>query len=417
MGKKAFVVPAIIVTAITVVTFLYWSNFNDNKRVLPENLQSARNHLVTQNYDSAILFAQTVINKAKNQNNIAYAENIIGYAWFYKGNMDSSYYHYANSIKASHKSDSVDLYVRANTYSNLGSVFEDLEIHEKAISYYKKSVEIYTELESPELAKQYYNIAFNQSKVNDIECVKSYYKALEVATQFENKYYEAICLNDLGILMLETSNYVAASEYFTMSLTSDYTMRDDEMKAFAHHGLGVAYVHLEELKNAKKELKIGIELYNKVNNKQFLLNAYRNLSKALAKEDNPQASEQALLKGIEYFSYASHTRDNIKVFQELSDIQYGLGKIKASNANKVRHYSEIEKYLDEKERASELAKKDQFDQTVAVQEAHYRNNSLFTHIKDELDWGLLVKLGCLLYFSFFLIVAERKLRWITVALA
>ncbi|MFY0625569.1 MAG: tetratricopeptide repeat protein [Reichenbachiella sp.] len=411
MGKKVLLYTCILATICG--TLYLWPT--DNNRNLPRDLEISRKHLSNQNFDTAISTARLVLESAKNKNNQAYAEAIIGYSYYILGDLDSSYIHYKNSLNFSNQSDSVDHLLKASTFNMLGAIFETKAIYKKSIQYYQSSIDIYESFDKPEIVKVYYNLAYNQSQINDIECVKSYYKALEYATQFENFYYETICLNDLGNLMLTTENYEAAIEYFTMSLKSEYTQGKDDIKSFAYQGLGEAYFLMENYIESEENLKKALSFKEKLDNKKYIFTAQLYLARLKKAQGDFHSSEDLYGKAIEYFPLADHNRENIAVFKELSAVQAELGKMDESNDSKVRHYAELEKYLDERERAAELARQDQFDATVAVSEAQYRKNNIFTFIKDEMNWVVFIKAGCILYMIFFLLVAEKKTRSVRMA--
>lgn len=386
MKKLIYIIP---ILAGLVVTLLIWNNPEDSRQ-LPKKLQEANDQLRTGNCESAKIIAAEVISDARNPNNIGFAENIIGYCWFIEGDLDSSYYHYVRSLNALNEADSTDYKLKAITYNMIGYIFEHLEEHNKAIEYMTKSVNILEEYPSKQIYHVYYNLAVNQSKVNDISCVKTFYKALEYATKYENSYFEMRCLKQLGNLMLETNNYDAAIEYYNNALLTDHAKKDSMLTSFCYQGLGEAYYHLNKQNLSEENLNKALRIKKKLKNQSFVFTSKLYLARLRQKQGRLEAAEKAYYEAIEFFPLADHTRENIAVYKELAKVQMELGKYDESSHSNYLHYEEIEKYLDEREKAAQLAKQDDFDVTVAAKESQFRNNSVREVFKDEFDWGLLM---------------------------
>jgi tetratricopeptide (TPR) repeat protein len=380
---------------------VYWLWPASSVRYLPQTLQQSNDLLYEGKYDSAMYYAREVVNSAKNQNNLAYAEAILGYCWYVKDNIDSSYYHYKRSLRASNKADSTDYYLKVSTLNQLGIVFQKYQIHKKAIEYFGRALKILEVYERPAIAIIYYNMAYNQRQINDIECVKSYYNALQYATKHKSPRYESLSLNALGNLMLETSNYESAIEYYKMALSTDFTNSSKKYTSFAFQGLGEANFHLDQIEESEKHLNEGLAIILQLEDKKYVFRSYQFLGRLYEKKGDSEQAEKYYLQAIEYFSLADHTRENIGIFRELSKVQQQLDKIEESSLNNMKHYQELEKYLDEKEKAAQLARQDLFEQTVAISESNFRKNMEWLTLKDEVNWHFLFFIStlCISYFT------------------
>ncbi len=391
--KKVF----IVLLALVSVSVLYVIWPNGPKRNLPATLQKSAGFLYSGNYDSSEVYARQVLTDARNLNNIAYANNIIGYCWFAKGNLDSSYHYYNESLHASNKSDSVDYELKIRTLMALGAIFENFQINKKAIQYYSSAVQLLEIYESKSIVRAYFNLAYNQSKINDIECVQSYYYALEYATKYKNDFYESLCLHDLGNLMLDTKNYESAIEYYNMSLVSVHTKNNKEDQAFAYQGIGEANFFMGNYDLAEKNLLKAEEIKKGLDNQKYRFSSHLFLARLNKEKGLLEKSENEYRIAIQYYPLNELNRQNIKVYKELSDVQLAQGKTQQSYETNVKHYAEVDRYLDEREKATQLAKQDQFDTTVAVTEAQYRIRDKWELLKEDLNWGLILKVGALLY--------------------
>lgn len=322
------------------------------KEHLPTQLEESKNLLYKGEYDSAIYFAHKIIETSKDLTNIAYANNIIGYSWYEKSNFDSAFFYYAEAIRLK-KNSTPNL--NASAYNMMGLIFEKKQTHETAIKYFQEAIGIYESEHSKRLPIVYYNLAYNQSQVDNIECIKSYYKALEYASEFKDEKYESYCLGDLGNLMLETSNYEAASEYFIESLDNDYAQNNPMRKAFALQGLGESEFFLKDYANAKVHALETLKLKTENNIEEHLFSTYFLLGRIYKETEDLIEAENNYKRALIYYPFNERNKKAVNVFKELSDVQFQMGKFNQSEYHNQLHFEELERIFDERKEAHQLS--------------------------------------------------------------
>ncbi|MCV9387080.1 tetratricopeptide repeat protein [Reichenbachiella ulvae] len=341
----------LIIVGIGMVTFKL-SPFSPQAN-LPESLNASKELLNKGQYDSAIFFAKRIIEISKNPVNLSYANSIIGYSWFELENLDSSYFYYTKAIENKEKSNPSLI---AGAYNMVGLIFEKKQTHGAAIKYFKEAIDIYEKANSKRLPVVYYNLAYNQSQSDNIDCIKSYYKALEYASKFEDLKYESYCLADLGNLMLETKNFEAAKEYFVESLDNEYAKNNPRRKAFALQGLGETEYFLKDYSSAKIHALEVLKLKRENNIEEHLFTSYYLLGRIYRDTDDLIEAENNLKRALIYYHNNKRNKKSVNVFKDLSDVQFKLGKTNQAEYHNQLHYEELERMLNERKEAYQLSK-------------------------------------------------------------
>ncbi|PIB34664.1 hypothetical protein BFP72_04185 [Reichenbachiella sp. 5M10] len=304
-------------------------------------------------YDSAIHYAQKILSFSTSPNNRAYAQSIIGYSWFMKKNYDSAYHYYTESLKSERN---VQTPLKASSLNMLGIIFEIKEAHPTAVHYFQKSISVYEPLNDPHLATVYYNLAYNQSQTNNIDCLDSYYKALSYASDFNNERIRAFCLNDLGNLMLETKNYESAKEYYSSVLQVEYTHTSPFILACAIQGLGETAFHTHDLATAQKHAveSLNIKIENGLD--ESLFTSYLLLGRIARETQNLAEAETNFKRAIVYYPMKERNKKFVDVFKELSQVEEALGNVKLSEYYNRLHFEELENILADKKKTYGLSK-------------------------------------------------------------
>ena len=410
MKKILFIIPFFIIGGV-IYYFLVENNKND--RELPALLNVATDFVYQDACDSAVDYASRIIQSAKNPNNLAFAHTIIGYCEFENGNLDSAFAHYDLARTHTLSSDSLDYYLLVEINAMLGSIFEEYEKYYRAAQYFKEAINILSKYERPFIADAHYNLAFCQSQLNDIKCIKTYYQAIGYSQKYNNHRIESMCLNDLGHVMLETHNYESAREHYEASLATKYALSNYRIQYFAYQGIGESYYYEDKLGKSKENLDKALALMLLEGDNKNAFSVYHFLGKLMAKFKYYKQAEEYYDLAIQLLPYAQFTRKNIEVYADISFVQSIQGKTDLSTKNHTTHYELMNQYIDRLEHASKLVQQDTFDSIVNVTESSFRDN-LPNTLQDGIDKNGLPNFIFLLCFTSFSNTAMRKMQPISI---
>ncbi|MDZ7659080.1 CHAT domain-containing protein [Fodinibius sp.] len=110
---------------------------------------------------------------------------------------------------------------RAIALSNIGGVYAELSLYDKALEYYHRSLNIRQEIDSVHLLANIYNRigAAQRNLANYDQALVSYKQALDNSRQASTPQLTATILNNLGVLYKKLSEYDKAIDYYEQSLT------------------------------------------------------------------------------------------------------------------------------------------------------------------------------------------------------
>ncbi|MBU2913604.1 tetratricopeptide repeat protein [Reichenbachiella agariperforans] len=346
--KKFLVVTLItILSGATVFYFL-----SSDRKSIPQDIKPSIEKMTNGEYDSAIILAKKILTFSKNDKNKFLALSIIGYSFYEKREADSSFHYYTKALSIKNINNTE----RANALNMVGVIFQHKQTHPSAIKYFQQAINLYETGNNKKLPIAYYNLAYSQSQTDNIACIDSYYKALEYASKFEDKRYEAYCLSDLGNLMLETSNYEAATEYFHESLDNEYTKNHVRSRAIALQGLGEAEYASKDYDSAKLHALEALKIKTERSYDDLLFTSYFLLGRIYRNTGDLNEAENNLKRAVIYYPHNERNKQAVNVFKELSDVQLQLGKIQQSEYHNQLHFEELERILDEKKKSYNMSK-------------------------------------------------------------
>ncbi|HCW05964.1 MAG TPA: hypothetical protein DGG95_01215, partial [Cytophagales bacterium] len=129
-------------------------------------------------------------------------------------------------------------------YYNIGLAYQSLEDYEKAIEYYKKSIDINISHEG-----SLYELAFCLDVVGQLESSLSYYRKF-----IDEDPYSAAAWYNLGIVCNKLEKFEEAIDAY------GYALAIDENFASAHFNMGNSLMNLEKFTDALEEFKKTIEI-------------------------------------------------------------------------------------------------------------------------------------------------------------
>ena len=130
---------------------------------------------------------------------------------------DLALHSFKKSLKSSRSS--MDRSEKATILNNIGSCYEQLNLDNKALAYYTKSLLIYRQIlktdQHPNIAIVLNNIASIHFKLNEYQQALEFYEqSLQIYTKLDNKYSvtTAVILNNIGMVLNNMKLYSKAIE-------------------------------------------------------------------------------------------------------------------------------------------------------------------------------------------------------------
>ncbi|PLX01527.1 MAG: hypothetical protein C0594_13065 [Marinilabiliales bacterium] len=170
--------------------------------------------------------------------------------------------------------DSSDVYkfreLQASIFNNIGYIYNRYGHNQKALNYYKKSLEIrQLNGDSNGVAVLLNNIAAIYFGQGDMTSTLQYYtEALRISEKLGDKYKIAMAYNNLGYIYSNQGDYVKALEYFENS----YEIRKElgEKRGMASALINIGYIYHTEGKmdKAMHNFKEGLTIQEEIGDKR-----------------------------------------------------------------------------------------------------------------------------------------------------
>ncbi|MEA1936503.1 MAG: tetratricopeptide repeat protein [Patescibacteria group bacterium] len=187
------------------------------------------------------------------------------------GEYDKAIKYYEKALEVYLKTTGENHPNTANTYNNLGIVYDSKSDYDKAIEYYKKALEIYLKTigeNHPDIANTYNNLGIvYRSKGEYDKAIEYYKKALEIKlkTISENHPDVAGTYNNLGVAYESKGEYDKAIEYYEKALEIELkTLGEDHPNtAMTYNNLGNVYGSNANYDKAIKYYEKALGIYDK----------------------------------------------------------------------------------------------------------------------------------------------------------
>lgn len=147
----------------------------------------------------------------------------------------------------------------AEVYENMGLLFSSIKDIEKSISYFGKSLQLYSKIKDWKgIAKCYLNLGnSNSSKGYTDLAIECFEKGLEIDAKYNNNEKKAEFLSGIGTVYFNLSNNEKALYFYKEALKVQEIMKPNEV-VFLKNNIAVVLMDLERYKEAKPYL---IEAY------------------------------------------------------------------------------------------------------------------------------------------------------------
>jgi CHAT domain-containing protein/tetratricopeptide (TPR) repeat protein len=214
------------------------------------------------------------------------------------------------------------------TLNSLGSVYRNLNEHEKALALYDQALLIMRELKEPDReASLLYNLGLTYSSLNQSEKARQYYEqALAFWRETGNRTAEALVLNSLGIVHLKLRTHETARKYFELALVIRRESKNRNSEAQAMFNIGLTYSDLGQygkaLEHYEQALTIWRETGNRIGESQVINSlgiVYRNLSQN-------QKAREYLERSLAITRETKDRYGEAQALNNLGEVSSGLGQ-------------------------------------------------------------------------------------------
>ena len=239
------------------------------------------------NSDSARYFFNKSLEYSRKNNFIIHEEhtlNNLGMFHWNKGENEKALTYFFNSIKVHQKNPKATERGLASNYSNIGLIYQEMDLFEKAISYHLKALKIRIENKDQQgQIVSYNNLGVCYNNQNDYEKAKeSFQHGLELAKKIDLKHEYYNSIKGLADTAFYQGNYNEALQLNLESLNRpEEVPLNAKAKVHLYSSLAQVYVKLKKPNEAIKYGELGLkELENDSSDEEYDVEIYKPLAEA-----------------------------------------------------------------------------------------------------------------------------------------
>ena len=200
----------------------------------------------------------------------------------------------------------------ANSYNNIGSIYEDQGETEKALEYYFFSLKIKEEIKYKKgMADSYNNIGvfyYNQGEVE--KALEYYFLCLKIDKEIKDKSGMANSYNNIGAICDDQGEVEKALEYYFLSLKIQEEIKDKEKMSTSYNNIGYIYMNQGELEKALEYYFLSLKIKEEIKDNKGIASSYNNIGYIYYNQGE-------IDKGLEYYFLS------LKIQEEIKD-KYGM---------------------------------------------------------------------------------------------
>ncbi len=268
----------------------------------------------------------------------AYAYNNLGFMYKNQGVADKALKNFYLSLSLSTKiKDSIGI---ADTYTNLGSTYQQQQDVESADKFFNKALNIYKNIEDEGgMAIIYNNLGLLYEKYSKKETAIKYYQlSYEYWKKLDMPRYKAYSLNNIGVNLDDLGQPNSALIYHLKALEIFKTLDDNEDLAWTYNLIGRHYIDQNNYYLSKEYLNKAYQLAQtntSVETKRNIIENFYHLNNAIKKYD----------LALKYY----------KNFIQLNDSIKNESTQKAAIQQQAKYEYEKQKAIDDAEHEKQLA--------------------------------------------------------------
>ncbi|MGB3465083.1 MAG: tetratricopeptide repeat protein [Cyclobacteriaceae bacterium] len=318
----------------------------------PPMLDSAYYYQRTKHYQQAIRYSEDFIQKDDVTKEGRYnAFNIIAYCHRKSGKPAPALKNYLKALSIYENP-----YHNARVYYNIGNIYKDYHLYDKAITSYNKALALNTdeELEIKYLISRSIAYKYNNQYHLALEGILMAEKLLANAPENRQSLLYK-CYNQRGLIKYETQSYEEAIKYFGYA-------NDLDTRRNAFINIGLCYT---ELGNDSQAIEAYLSALKTNQNRDQRFKTYQNLGEMYMKlDDRPRAFTYLQQAGNYYDSLLYPEAEDVEIFGLIAAYHKQAGNLGASLAY-LEKANKLLNQLDEKK--SELLLESEKQELLATE--------------------------------------------------
>ena len=329
--------------------------------------------------------------------------NAVTKVYYYKSD-------YKNAIKYTrmaleeYKKDKKNKKNVASSLNNLGAIYYNWDVYDKALEYFFEALKIYQELElEADIASVNNNIGlvYKDSEKYDL-AIEFFHKSKSFIKNSKDIRTYSYCLNNLGGVYSKKAQYDSALFYFNKSVELRIKSNDDM-------GLANTYGNMGDMYYDKADYDKALEYYKKV---LFISERHKN-DKIKAMVYTSLGGTYYKLKfneiAIDYLQKAESLAKSLKINKTLKDIYEEFSKIYSTKNDFKNSNLYLKKYITVKDSLFSKEKTDKLSELMVLYSMEAKEKELQTiKERDEANRKLIEKANEFKYFmiiTIFLLIA------------
>ena len=281
------------------ITDSYAQEFDEENRIRV-NMMMLRALENQMKYREVLELSEEMLLEAKSEYNKAGIYSIKASALHKQGDFQGTIESLQEALKLYRSINNVENV--AVIYNRIGLLKFDMKEFKSALKYYKQGVREAEKnnVGSENLAALYHNMANAYKEIDSLDLAQDYYtKVLDLSKTFNNPMTQASVLLDMGLFYVEKKDFPKAFEHLSKSMRISDSLGIDYGKMYNYNALAYAYQQQGQYGKALEASEKTVVYAQKLNDPKTEFSAYKMLSDLYSKTGN---YKKALENHIKFYS-------------------------------------------------------------------------------------------------------------------
>jgi tetratricopeptide (TPR) repeat protein len=257
---------------------------------------------------------------AHDEGGLAQTYHNLGIVYQNKGEWERSNQYYGKSLRIKEKlGDSRGM---GQTFNNLGNIYRQIGNFEKAQEFYEKSLGIFDDLEDIHgVGQTYCNLGNIFRQKGEFEHALNFYeKSLEIFEKLGDSHGMAQTYGNIGIIYRRKGNWNKAIRFNEKDLAISEKLGDIHGMAQAYNNLGIVYRQKGNFEKALEFYEKSFSISRKLGDPHGMGQTQGNMGILYKKQGKLEEAEEQLLKACEILKKVGAQNDAGIFFQHLQDL-------------------------------------------------------------------------------------------------